>query len=419
MGERLRDWFSGIAERLDPYRQAVAPVVEHVRAVLGSVSALGWAVVVGCAVAWYVAAILGWREFAVLAAVLLVLFVIACLFTIGRQSLEVSLDVDPIRVKVGESAAARIRVRNVARTPLLPLALEFPVGTSLARFTLPTLAAQQQHDELLVIPTQRRGVIEVGPVLTQRGDPFGMVRREVTWVDRQEMFVHPKTVGLEPVGFGLLRDLEGHTTNNVSMSDLAFHTLREYAPGDDRRYIHWRSSAKLSSTTSSGKFLVRQFLDTRRSHIAVVVDANREAYASPEEFELAISAGASISLRTLLDEMDLTIVCGDHAVDNPPAYAALDTFSRADFGDWDLPRETGRLNRIAPDASVVVFVSGSRLPFAVFQQSRAYLPPEVHAFAISVEEGVEMSLRDAGNLTVLAIGELNDLPRVLSGVQLQ
>ena len=66
------------------------------------------------------------------------------------------------------------------------------------------------------------------------------------------------------------------------MSDLAFHALRDYQPGDDRRYIHWRSSAK------AGRFLVRQFLDTRRSHVAVVVDSEAANYTDPDEFELAI-----------------------------------------------------------------------------------------------------------------------------------
>ena len=108
---------------------------------------------------------------------------------------------------------------------------------------------------------------------TVHGDPLGLVRRTVAWTERTELFVHPLTVSLESLGAGLLRDLEGTVTPDLSMSDLAFHALREYQPGDDRRYIHWRSSAK------HDRLLVRQFLDTRRSHLAVVVDTSPEVYA--------------------------------------------------------------------------------------------------------------------------------------------
>ena len=66
-------------------------------------------------------------------------FGIACLFTIGRVHLSVELDTDPLRVTVGESSAARVRVTNLARTPALPIGLEFPVGDALGRFTLPGL----------------------------------------------------------------------------------------------------------------------------------------------------------------------------------------------------------------------------------------------------------------------------------------
>ena len=407
--------FGKLNQRLEPLRAALRPAWHACWGVLGTVTGFGWTVLALATFSWVVAARFGWGEFALVAAVLLAAFVIACAFTIGRMNLRVELEADPIRVTVGESSAARVRVTNQSRTPALPIGLEFPVGTAVGRFTLPTLGADASHDEVVIIPTQKRGVIDLGPVVTQRGDPFGMVRREVTWTERLELFVHPRRVALEPLGSGLLRDLEGHTTQDTSMSDLAFHTLREYAPGDDRRYIHWRSSAKVSSASGQGTFLVKQFLDTRRSHIAVVVDADESAYADASEFELAVSVGASIAVRALADEMDLTIVCGDHAAQKPIPSLALDTFSRAGFGPWTLAQATGRLSQLAPDASVAILVSGTHAGFRSFARARAHLAPEVHTFAITVERGGAMALRQASGMTVLTLGTLNDLPRVLPG----
>ena len=443
LGHRVWDATDGV-------RGALRPVLDAFARVLAAVSGFGWTVLTLAGMSWLLAGLFGWGELALLASVLLAAFVIACAFTIGRMNLLVELEADPVRVTVGESSAARVRVTNLARTPALGARAGVPLGhprgrvyerppgaragpppppgppggapraaTAVGRFTLPPLAAGACHDEVVIIPTQQRGVIVLGPVVTQRGDPFGLVRREVTWTDQLELFVHPRRVPLEPLGSGLLRDLEGHTTNDTSMSDLAFHALREYAPGDDRRYIHWRSSAKVSSASGQGTFLVKQFLDTRRSHIAVVVDADESAYADPSEFELAISVGASVAVRALADEMDLTLVCGDHAAQKPIPSLALDTYSRAGFGPWTLAQATGRLAQLAPDASVAILVSGARADFRTFARARAHLAPEVHTFAITAERGGTMALREASGMTMLTLGTLNDLPRMLPGVSVQ
>ena len=437
LGHRVWDATDGV-------RGALRPVLDAFARVLAAVSGFGWTVLTLAGMSWLLAGLFGWGELALLASVLLAAFVIACAFTIGRMNLLVELEADPVRVTVGESSAARVRVTNLARTPALPPGRGVPGGPpggrvtrppraaraghdrrraaslgDAGRFTLPPLAAGACHDEVVIIPTQQRGVIVLGPVVTQRGDPFGLVRREVTWTDQLELFVHPWRVPLEPLGSGLLRDLEGHTTNDTSMSDLAFHALREYAPGDDRRYIHWRSSAKVSSASGQGTFLVKQFLDTRRSHIAVVVDADESAYADPSEFELAISVGASVAVRALADEMDLTLVCGDHAAQKPIPSLALDTYSRAGFGPWTLAQATGRLAQLAPDASVAILVSGARADFRTFARARAHLAPEVHTFAITAERGGTMALREASGMTMLTLGTLNDLPRMLPGVSVQ
>jgi uncharacterized protein (DUF58 family) len=377
--------------------------------VVGVVTRLGWTVLGVAMSAWVIGWQLGWIEMMLIATAALILFLLCALLMIGRTNLRVQVQIDPERVVVGSPAAGQVLIENTSRRALLPIAVELPIGAGAARFQLPLLRGGASHEELFVVPTERRGVIPIGPALTVRGDPLGIVRRAVSWTQLTELFVHPLTVPLEPLSSGLLRDLEGQTTNEVSMSDLAFHALREYQPGDDRRYIHWRSSAK------AGRFLVRQFLDTRRSHITAVVDSDASSYVDAEDYELAISAAASVAVRALRDEQEITVLAGSHAVPRGQGQAVLDTFSRAELADHGLADLAQRAGRIAPDTSVALIVTGSRVPFVELQRAAAHFPPEVRVVALRVDPAASTGISGSSALTVLSLNALNDLPALLRG----
>ena len=100
----------------EPYRSAVRPLLDAVARILAAVTGFGWAVLALAGASWLLAVLFGWGEFALLAAVLLIGFLIACGFTLGRLNLAVELEADPLRVTVGESSAARVSVTNLART---------------------------------------------------------------------------------------------------------------------------------------------------------------------------------------------------------------------------------------------------------------------------------------------------------------
>ena len=404
---RLRTWTRSVV-------RYTKPVWSRVGSALSIVSPLGWTVILLTAVSWVLAVTVHWLEFAYVTVFLLVILVIALVLSLGRLKLGVRLDVDPRRVTVGDTAATRVEIVNQASTPLLGLSVEIPIGESAARYHLPTVPPGGHCEEVTLIPTSRRAVITVGPVISQRGDPFNVFRRQVAWTPAIELFIHPRIVALESLGSGLLRDLEGQATNDVSTSDLAFHALRPYTPGDDRRFIHWRSSAKLSATAGMDAFLVRQFLDTRRSHIAVIVDVDATSYASQAEFELSISLGASVAVRALTDDLDITVLCGHHAAVRPPRQMALDTFSRAGMETYTLAEETSALVKAASDVSQAIVCTGSRCNVGTLLRTKSMLPQEVRVIALRSDQGASVGLRQAGGMDVITVGMLADLPLALS-----
>jgi hypothetical protein len=382
------------------WRRYLAPVV-------GTLTGVGRAIGLVGLIGWLLAWKLGWIEMAVIATACIVLLAVAAVFTIGTTKLQVATVVEPVRVTVGEALTGELTVTNVARAPLVSAQVEFPIGHAAITFDLPVLMPGKQHSEIFVIPTDRRGVITVGPVTSVRGDPLGVFRRELAWTEQTEVYVHPRITSLEPLGAGLIRDLEGNSSQNVSMSDLSFHALREYVAGDDLRHVHWRSSAK------HGQLLVRQFLDTRRSHLTAVVDADPAAYLSEDDYETAISAAASLLVRALRDGYDVSFLSGTATMTKATGRSALDACSRAQPEPASLVDVAAHAARIAVDTSVVFLVTGPGTEYLSLQRAAGQFGVETGRAALRVDSSKTPGLRTSGDLPVMTVASLDQLGLVL------
>jgi hypothetical protein len=386
---------------------------ERLRRALGIVNPIGWTILALGVVATVVAARAGWLELGVLGAACFLLLVFALPFLFGRTRVGVHLALEPQRVVAGETVAVSLEVTNLAQRRLLPTTLELPVGEVVHRYAVPSLAGGAGHEENFTVRTQRRGVIAVGPATTRRGDPLALFSRDVQWTGVTEILVRPPMVPVASLGAGLLRDLEGVETDAISQSDLAFHALREYVPGDDLRHVHWRSSAKAMGAGGENQLLVRQYLDTRRSHATIVVDDRSASYADADDFETAMSVAASIAVRAIIDDFETSFVCGGQATSGTDGNLALDAVCRADFGNRGLIDPAQQAALLAPGTSLLFLVSGSATPYEAFQRAAASFPSEVRRIAMIVNPSGPTRVADVAGLPVLRLADRTDLGPLL------
>lgn len=373
------------------------------------VSPLGWSVAAAAVAGLLVGRLLGWGEAAALGATAAGVLVVALAMTAGRARYAVTLDLAERRVTVGQRAVGRVEVANAARRYALPSRLELPVGRSVADLAVPALAPRASHEELFAVPTSRRSVVVVGPVRSWRGDPLGLARRTVRWTEPLELYVHPRVVALAGAGAGLLRDLEGQTARELSDADLSFHALRDYVAGDDRRYIHWRTSAR------RGRLMVKQFEDTRRTLTAVVLADASADYAGDDDLELAVGAAASIGVAAIRDEREVTVLAGPGRLRQQTPPMLLDDFSAfaasdAGAGIHLLGR---RVAREAPDASVAVLLTGSVPDEADLRLGARHVPTGTRTLVVRCVPGAAVAAHTQGTLTLGTLGTLDDLPRLL------
>lgn len=377
---------------------------------LAIIAPVGWIALLFATASFVAGFALGWQELTYVGFTILVALLTCVVFLIGRATYAVRIELSPPRVVVGERALGRLAVVNDGPRPLLPSRMELPVGAGLAEFAIPALKPADDHEELFAVPTQRRAVIVAGPAISVRGDSLGLLRRTIRWTDPVDLFVHPHTVPLAPSAAGLVRDLEGQVTKKITNNDLSFHALRNYEPGDDRRYVHWRTSAR------TGQLMVRQFEETRRSQLTIVHSEQTGYYASAEEFELAVSVTASIGAQVIRDGTAMSVVTETRRMHTHSPTALLDDSCRLDLVGRryaDARAFVRDVTRRLPPPSVLMLVAGSGMSTSDYRTVELLLPSDTSMLAFRIAAGEPPSLKPVSGMLVVTIGTLSDLPKVL------
>ena len=374
------------------------------------VTPIGWVIVVTALVGLVLGVVFGWAELVFLGATAGAAFLVALFALIGRTSYDVGIGLEPRRVTAGGRAMGTMSVRNTGARPVLPTRIELPVGAGRAEFIVPRLAPGSDDEYLFAVPTHRRAVIVTGPATSVRGDQLGMVRHATAWTERIELYVHPRTVRIGSSSDGLVHDLEGRTTATLTDNDLAFHALRAYEPGDDIRNVHWRTSAR------TGRLMVRQYQETRRAQALLLMATERSHFASEEEFELAVSAFASVGVAIVREETPMQAWWQGGRLRDRTAVTLLDDACRVERTDARHAglREFARtVGTFGPAPSLVVLFVGSAATSAEIGALGALYGAETKVIAVRCVANGDAALRRTGSVTVVELGRLEELVSLL------
>ncbi|MBR5950390.1 MAG: DUF58 domain-containing protein [Actinomycetaceae bacterium] len=356
----------------------------------------------------------------------LFLLLIALLFLFGGNSYTVAMGLRDEHVVAGEPLTASVTITNNSKRFTPPGILEIPIGEKIAQTEVPLLSGGAVNEQELAIPAHKRGVIEIGPIRSVRTDPLNLLHRDVQWTDKYTLYVHPKTALLPVTARGFMRDLEGTPSNQLVTDDISFHAIREYMPGDSPRNIHWKTTAK------TGNLMVRQFEETRKSTVGVLLSLAEIEYLDEEEFEVAVSAAASLAVRFIRDHQEIEILVSKEVPKEArPHFSAarrlathspvscLNDFTVIDHGaDMMTLDDIARVcaHNVDMSLSNIFLVTGSRTPLRSLQMTAEQFASDVAVTIVRVDVEQRPSLRFISHIPMFTLGAVDDLRYLMSRV---
>lgn len=224
---------------------------------------------------------------------------------LGRRSLSVEVERSelPSRVREGQLVDATLEVRAKRRLTTVILEEELPQGFgSPRRVAVPVLAANDGLAHSYTFVPRLRGIYEIGPLVAEWSDPFGLTKRRETLLEAVEIIVHPT---VEPVRDRIVSRAWEDPPIRPPVSKpwptgFEFYGMRDYVPGDDPRRIVWRAAARtLDPTLDDIRYLVWEAEQGITDEINLVLDTGRSVHTPGTRsatFETAVRTAASLGM---------------------------------------------------------------------------------------------------------------------------
>ncbi|GIG40087.1 DUF58 domain-containing protein [Cellulomonas phragmiteti] len=218
------------------------------------------------------------------------LVVVAVVSLLVPVPLDVTHRLVPGRTPRLGAAAAHVDLRNASPwLPLLVAGTDHVAGRDVA--LPPTRLAPRGSGVVEVpVPTDRRGLLPVGPFVLERRALADLVRSRERRGGSSTLQVTPRVLAAAGPPTGRRRGHVG-AQERVEHGGTDLVGLREYVPGDDLRRVHWASTAR------HGTPMVREDADPAEPHLTVLLDDRADAYvagAAGDGFEEAVDVAASL-----------------------------------------------------------------------------------------------------------------------------
>jgi uncharacterized protein (DUF58 family) len=242
------------------------------------------------------------------------------------ESLVATRECNRLSAEIGDQVAVVIALKNTGRWPVAWVLLEDLLPREALMFDPPRLKIDGRRVQITMLrglgrktmlyqvtPT-KRGYYQLGPLVLETGDLFGLHRRYRVLTEPHFLLVLPKVLPLAGYEVASKRPIgEVRMTYRLYEDPTRIAGVRPYERGDSLNRVHWRATARTGMlhskvyepSTVAGATLLLEF------HVAA-----HEKRHEPHRSELAVTAAASIANAVYLLNQQVGLVTnGRDAVD--------------------------------------------------------------------------------------------------------
>lgn len=209
------------------------------------------------------------------------------------------------RLKIGDSAAIVIVLENKSWIPvpwllvedLLPRrALMFsPSNLQLSgrRLQLVSFRGRARKTITYQLKCNNRGYYQLGPLVAETGDVFGLYRRYRVLSEPSFLLVMPEVIPLEGFDIASRRPIgEVRMSHRLFEDPTRIAGVRDYQAGDPLNRVHWKSTARTGTLQS------KLYEPSTVAGATLLIDFHEQSFPAdgePVRSELVVTAAASIA----------------------------------------------------------------------------------------------------------------------------
>lgn len=339
------------------------------------------------------------------------------------DSLEATRECNTLVAEIHDKIAVVVKIKNSGKLPIAWVLVEDSLPREALKQKPPRIKVEKKRQRLLELAPAAeesmlyqvtflmRGYYQIGPLLVESGDLFGLHRKYMVLTEPHFVLVYPRVIPLIGYQLASRRPIgEVQIAHRLFEDPTRISGVRPYQQGDPLNRIHWRATAR------TGELHSKTYEPSSVAGMSLLLDFHKDVYndhGEPHRSELAITTCASLAnAMSIIGQQVGFFTNGRDAVDRIREEGWKHEFrtreaARADIGELsesdrlrpvEVPTRRGadQFNQILETLARVELTDGMTLPQLAMEVA-ARMPRDATVVAI---------LPDVSEDTAIALGSL-------------